>query len=131
MDQRFNQIFNTKRPDNEVFRVVFYPDRIYHAAYLNATVSQRYRYNVTEVRNKHDITLIKAEVFQDGQFLANVLRIEYIGNRLNETTREKGRVLQDCVQATLSAVTKEGANITAPLNLHYDSWVRAYQCEIW
>src|ERR1044071_8948521 len=89
MDQRFNQIFNKKRPDNEVFRVVFYPDRIYHAAYLNATVSKRYRYNVLEVRTKHDISLIKAEVYQDGQFLANVLRIEYVGSRLNEVTRKR------------------------------------------
>src|ERR1043165_6050687 len=120
MDQRFNDIFNKKRPDNEVFRVFFYPYRICHAAYLNATVSQRYRYNVTEVRTKHDITLIKAKVYQDGQFLANVLRIEYIGNRLNETTRECNRLLQGCVNATLSAITHEGANISAQLKLHYD-----------
>src|SRR5438094_9492282 len=107
MDQRFNDIFNKKRPDNEIFRVVFYPDRIYHAQYLNATVSQRYRYNVLEVRSKHDITLIKAEVYQDGQFLANVLRIEYLAGRLNETSREKGRILQDELNAKLSAITKE------------------------
>lgn len=131
MDQRFNDIFNKQRPDNEVFRVVFYPDRIYHAAYLNATVSKRYRYNVLEVRTKHDITLIKAEVYQDGQFLANVLRIEYVGSRLNEVTREKGRVLQNCVNATLTTYTKEGAALNAPLTLHYDHWVRSYQCEIW
>ena len=49
MDPRFNDIFT--RPENAIFRVVFYPDRIYHAQYLNATRSPRYRYNVREVRN--------------------------------------------------------------------------------
>ncbi len=129
MDQRFSEVFS--RPENEVFRVVFYPDRIYHAAYLNATVSQRYRYNVTEVRNKHDITLLKAEVYQDGQFLANLLRIEYRAGRLNETTRENGRLLQNSVVCTLSMITPEGETITEDVKLNYDSWIRAYQCEIW
>jgi mannose-6-phosphate isomerase-like protein (cupin superfamily) len=129
MDQRFSDIFS--RPDNEVFRVVFYPDRIYHAAYLNATVSQRYRYNVLEVRNKHDITLIKAQVYQDGQFLANVLRVEYHATRLNETTREKGRLLQSAVMGNLSVTTNEGVTLSTSLKLNYDSWIRAYQCEIW
>src|SRR4051812_31259051 len=100
MDPRFSDIFS--QPDNEVFKVVFYPDRIYHSAYLNATVSQRYRYNVTEVRNKHDITFIKAQVYQDGQFLANVFRIEYLGTRLGETAREKARFLQMGVICNLS-----------------------------
>jgi mannose-6-phosphate isomerase-like protein (cupin superfamily) len=129
MDQRFSDVYS--KPDNEVFRVVFYPDRIYHAAYLNATVSQRYRYNVTEVRNKHDITLMKAEVYQDGQFLAHLLRIEYRAGRLNETTRESGRLLQSSVMCTLTLNTPEGETITADVKLNYDNWIRAYQCEIW
>ena len=48
MDARFSDIFD--RPENTIFRVVFFPDRIYHAQYLNATRSPRYRYNVREVR---------------------------------------------------------------------------------
>ena len=39
MDPRFNSIYTS--PENEVFKVVFYPDRIYHAEYLNATRSPR------------------------------------------------------------------------------------------
>ena len=38
-------------------------------AYLNATRSPRYRYNVRDVRGKHDIIVIKGEVYLDGQFL--------------------------------------------------------------
>src|SRR6478736_8101143 len=97
MNSQFTDIASS--PENEIFKVVFFPDRIYHAAYLNATASQRYHYNVTEVRNKHDITFIKAKVFQDGQFLANVFRIEYHGTRLTEVSREKGRVLHENVMA--------------------------------
>ena len=57
MDVRFNDIFTS--PENQIFKVVFYPDRIYHAAYLNATRSPRYRYNVQEVRNQLDIGVLK------------------------------------------------------------------------
>ena len=45
MDPRFNEMFDSV--ENQIFKVVFYPDRIYHAAYFNATRSLRYRYNVT------------------------------------------------------------------------------------
>src|SRR6202011_2367500 len=48
MDPRFKDI--AESPDNLIFQVVFFPDRIYHDAYLNATRSQRYRYNAQEVR---------------------------------------------------------------------------------
>jgi oxalate decarboxylase/phosphoglucose isomerase-like protein (cupin superfamily) len=129
MDPVFSEIYT--KPDNDVFKVVFYPDRIYHAAYLNATVSQRYRYNVREVRNKTDITLMKAEVYQDGQFLANLIRIEYRASRLNETTRENGRLLQSSVMCTLMIHMPDGEVIPADVKLNYDSWIRAYQCEIW
>lgn len=129
MDPRFSDVFS--KPDNEIFKVVFYPDRIYHAAYLNATVSQRYRYNVTEVRNKHDITFIKAQVYQDGQFLANVFRIEYLASRLGEVTREKMRFLQMGLICTLTITLPDGNTVTSDVNLGYCNWVRAYQCEIW
>ena len=63
MDPRFNDIFS--KPENQIFDVVFFPDRIYHAQYLNATRSSRYRYNVTEVRTKLDIAILKGEVYMD------------------------------------------------------------------
>ena len=129
MQQRFSEIFTS--PENQVFQVVFFPDRIYHAAYLNATVSKRYRYNVREVRNTHDITLMKAEVYLDGRFLAHVLRIEYLAGRLNETTREKGRVLQNAVLADLTVTLPDEGKCSARVKLHYDPWIRAYQCELW
>src|SRR5204862_7823361 len=92
MDPRFDQMFD-RDPFNSVFKVVFYPDRVYHAAYLNATRSSRYRYNVLEVRNAFDITVLKAEVYMDGVFLGNVLRVEYRASRLSEVAREKNRLL--------------------------------------
>ena len=64
MDPRFNAISRARR--TMIFKVVFFPDRIYHAQYLNATRSPRYRYNVKEVRSEVDITLLKGEVFLDG-----------------------------------------------------------------
>src|SRR6185436_13023771 len=82
-------------------KVVFYPDRVYHAAYLNATRSLRYRYNVIEVRNGFDITVLKAEVYLDGLFLSNVLRIEYRAARLTEVARERSRFLRDKVRTTI------------------------------
>jgi hypothetical protein len=47
VNDEFNAIQNT--PDNQIFGIVFFPDRIYHAQYLNATRSSRYRYYVHEV----------------------------------------------------------------------------------
>jgi len=67
MDPRFDDIFN--KPENQIFQVVFFPDRIYHAQYLNATESQRYRYNVTEVRNKLDIGVLRARSISTGTCL--------------------------------------------------------------
>jgi oxalate decarboxylase/phosphoglucose isomerase-like protein (cupin superfamily) len=129
MDPLFSKVFS--KPDNEIFKVVFYPDRIYHAAYLNATVSERYRYNVTEVRNKSDITFIKAQVYQDGRFLANVFRIEYHAIRLAEAARENSRFLQMGVGCSLNVTMPDGSKVNSQLTLGYCSWVRAYQCEIW
>lgn len=129
MDPQFSKVFS--QPDNEIFKVVFFPDRIYHAAYLNATASERYKYNVTEVRNKADITFIKAQVFQDGRFLANVFRIEYHGIRLGEVTRENNRFLQMGVICNLTVTMPGGSKINSQFKLGFCSWVRAYQCEIW
>ena len=93
MDPLFNEISSS--PENQIFKVVFYPDRIYHARYLNATRSARYRYNVQEVRSYLDINVMKGEVYLDGKFLSNFLRLEYGGSRLVEQAREKERFLRD------------------------------------
>ncbi|MBO9202132.1 MULTISPECIES: cupin domain-containing protein [Niastella] len=129
MDPRFSDISSS--PENEIFKVVFYPDRIYHDAYLNATVSERYRYNVTEVRRKADITFIKAQVFQDGRFLANVFRIEYLASRLCETSREKNRFLQSQVLCNLKITLPDKSTVETQIALSFCNWVRAFQCEIW
>ncbi|HEY0603264.1 MAG TPA: hypothetical protein VGD58_10155, partial [Herpetosiphonaceae bacterium] len=91
MDPTFNDIHSD--PENDIFKVVFFPDRVYHAQYLNATRSSRYRYNVREVRSKHDATVLKGQVFMDGRFLCNFMRIEYRAGRLVEVVREAGRRL--------------------------------------
>ena len=136
MDARFNDIHDDV--ENQIFKVVFYPDRIYHAAYLNATRSSRYRYNVMEVRNAFDITVLKAEVYLDGLFLSNVLRIEYRAARLTEVAREQARFLRNVVRATVKlcdpARTQGDGACQGPqetIHLHYDKWINAYQAEIW
>ena len=89
MDTRFDAINSTV--ENSIFHVVFFPDRIYHAQYLNATRSERYRYNVREVRGQGDITVLKAELYVDGRRHCNVLRIEYRAGRLVEKVRQHNR----------------------------------------
>src|SRR5688572_8104119 len=99
MDPKFKDIFTT--PENSIFKVVFFPDRIYHAQYLNATRSPRYRYNVQEARSKLDITALKGEVYLDGNFYSNFLRVEYRAGRLVEKARERSRFLRDELYAFL------------------------------
>src|ERR671922_86110 len=113
MDVRFNDIFT--RPENRIFKVVFFPDRIYHEAYLNATVSPRYRYNVREVRSKHDITILKGEVYQDSALLSNFLRIEYYAERLTEVARTQRRFLRDQVIAWLRLHSEKPENTAEAL----------------
>ena len=64
MEARFSDIITD--PSNLIFHVVFFPDRVYHAQYLNATRSARYRYDVDEVRGKADINVLKGCVWMDG-----------------------------------------------------------------
>ena len=45
MDPRLATIADD--PANSIFAVVFFPDRIYHQEYLNATRSPRYRYKAS------------------------------------------------------------------------------------
>lgn len=133
MDPRFNDLFND--PWNQVFQVVFYPDRVYHAAYLNATRSSRYRYNVREVRNAFDINVLKAELYLDGVFLTNVLRVEYRAGRLTEVAREQNRLLGDKVAMYIKLLEPgrepEDGPYTHDVILHFDKWINAYQAEIW
>jgi len=130
MDSRFNDIFTS--PENQVFQVVFYPDRIYHAQYLNASRSPRYRYNVQEVRSYVDIVVLKGEVYMDGNYLCNFLRIEYYATRLIEQAREKNRFVRDEVLAWVKVQpTNPGNTAEATVKLSYCPWVDAHQVEIW
>lgn len=131
MDARFNEIYTS--PENSIFKVVFFPDRIYHAQYLNATRSDRYRYNVQEVRAYADIIVMKGEVYLDGAFLCNFARIEYRAGRLVEQSRERGRLLRGELIAWVR-VAPDGDPARAResrVKLHYDNWVDAYQVELW
>jgi oxalate decarboxylase/phosphoglucose isomerase-like protein (cupin superfamily) len=130
MNQLFNDIQN--RPENSIFAIVFFPDRIYHAQYLNATRSPRYRYYVHEVRNALDNMVMKGLVFLDGNLLARFLRIEYRASRLVEQARERERFLRDDVLANVSLHHRDSArNGQAMVRLHFDHWINAYQVEIW
>jgi len=118
--------------DNEIFKVVFFPDRIYHERFLNATRSPRYRYNVKEVRSYLDITAMKAEVYLDGRFISNVFRIEYGATRLVEQARERGRFLRDAVIAWIQPLP-DGADPPpqARVQMIFDEWIGAFQVEVW
>src|SRR5215469_3443972 len=111
MDRRFDDIQN--RPENSVFAIVFFPDRIYHAEYLNATRSSRYRYYVHEVRNALDNMVMKGRVFLDGNRLGHFLRIEYRASRLVEQAREKERFLRDAVLAKVAVKHRDPARNAA------------------
>lgn len=130
MSSGFNDRFTA--PDHSVFKVVFYPDRIFHAAYLNATRSPRYRYNVREVHEKVDITALKGEVFLDGTFLCNFLRIEYRASRLVELARQRGRLLGPRIGGWIKLLHDDPAKAAeATIELEYCRWTDAYQVEIW
>lgn len=130
MDPRFDVIQNS--PENSIFAIVFFPDRIYHAQYLNATRSARYRYYVHEVRNAFDTMVMKGLVFFDGNLLARYLRIEYRASRLVEQARERNRFLRTAVLAQIGVRHRDPArNAQALVRMHYDDWIDAYQVEIW
>ena len=130
MDSRFDDIFTS--PQNSVFKVVFFPDRVYHAYSLSATRSDRYRYNVREVRNVLDICVMKGEVYLDGLFYSNILRIEYRGGRLVEGIREKNRFMKDEVMCWARLLPTDATKVAEDtLHLHYDPRIGAYYVEIW
>lgn len=129
MDSRFQAIFDT--PDAEIFKIVFFPDRVYHAYALSATRSARYRYNVQEVRNTLDIGVMKGQVYLDGIFASNILRVEYRGGRLVEQVREKGRLVGDDLMGWLQLLPNNAAPVEDTISLRYDARIDAYQVEIW
>ena len=130
MNALFDAIQN--RPENSIFSIVFFPDRIYHAAYLNATRSPRYRYYVHEVRNIVDLTVMKGLVFLDGNLLAHFVRIEYRASRLVEQAREHERFLQGQLLVYLKLLHEDASkNADATVRMFYDNWIGAYQIEIW
>lgn len=137
MDPRFDEIFS--RPENDIFNVIFFPDRVYHAAYFNATTSDRYRYYVAEVRDKLDITALTGSVYLDGRILGGVLRIEYKASRLVEQARERERWPGSRVAAKVLVTWEEtgssGKRVTRESGvrvlLHFCPWVDAYQVELW
>lgn len=126
----FNEIFTD--PWNEIFKVVFFPDRIYHAQYLNATRSDRYRYNVQEVRAYADIIVMKGEVYMDGEYLSNFLRIEYRAARLVEQIRERGRFLKDELIVWIKLLPGDDQDgPSSYVKMHFDAWINAFQVELW
>lgn len=129
MDTRFDQINSTT--ENSIFHVVFFPDRIYHAQYLNATRSERYRYNVREVRGQGDISVLKAEVYVDGRRYSNVLRIEYRASRLVEKARQQGRFLRGELLAFVNLLPDDRPAANGTVKLSYCPWIDAYQVELW
>ncbi len=129
MDPRFDQINSTV--ENSIFHVVFFPDRIYHSEYLNATRSERYRYNVREVRGQGDITVLKGEVYLDGQRYSNVLRIEYRASRLVEKARIRNRFLRGELLAYINLLPSNSPSVDGILKLSYCPWIDAYQVELW
>lgn len=136
MDPRFQEIAtnfedSTSAPWNDIFQVVFFPDRIYHAQYLNATRSPRYRYNVREVRGKADINVLKGEVYLDGLKLCNFLRIEYRGARLSEVARESSRFLGPSVLVSVAVSDGVQPQVRAQARMHFCPWINAFQVEFW
>jgi hypothetical protein len=139
MDIRFEDIVN--HPQVQVFQVVFFPDRIYHAQYLNATRSERFRYNVQEVRTKADISVLKGEVYKDGELYTTFLRVEYRSARLVEAMRIKNRLQGTAVRARIRLwLDSEQRDLTRPqfldesdsmIRLYYCPWVDAFQVELW
>ncbi|GJM64923.1 cupin domain-containing protein [Persicobacter diffluens] len=130
MNPIFDEIYTS--PENQVFHTVFFPDRIYHARYLNATRSSRYRYNTTEVRGKADAIIMKGQVYLDGKFLSNFIRIEHKASRLLELVRENNRFLGESTIAWVKLhVEGWNHNPETRVKLHYCEWIKGYQVEIW
>jgi mannose-6-phosphate isomerase-like protein (cupin superfamily) len=130
VDVRFDELF--EEPENEIFRIVFFPDRIYHARYLSATRSSRYRYAVSEVRSNSKVTVMKGTVFFGGEPLCSMVRIEYQAQRLLEIAREHGRSLGPTLRAWVKLYMADGNAVEQQgVVLHFDAIAGAYAVELW
>jgi len=130
MDRRFSDLVS--KPDTQIFNVVFFPDRIYHAEYLNATRSARYRYNVQEVRGKSDAMVLKGEVYLDGMRLCSFIRLECRAARLAEVTRERSRFVEESILVDARLASADAAwAAKARLTMRYCPWIDGYQVECW
>src|SRR5687767_14651365 len=127
MQKSFSEILS--HPSNLIFHVVFFPDRIYHAQYLNATRSGRYRYYVDEVRGKADTNVLKGRVFLDGTLLSNFVRLECKASRLAETARQRSRFLGPKVIAGVELEGFNGNRAQAYARMQLCPWIDAYQVE--
>lgn len=121
------------KPEYSLSRVIFYPDRIFHAPALAASPrSVRYRYKVEEVRAKFNTVVLHGEVYLDGQFLCRFLRLEYHAARLAEAAREQHRPLGDRVRAWLRVQCDGAAPATEThVVLHRDAARQEYSVELW
>lgn len=130
MDPRFEDIHT--KPENQIFRVVFFPDRIYHARYLNATRSGRYRYHVTEVRGGPETNIMKGYVYLGGTQLCGMLRVEYSAVKLVEQAREFNRRLGPTIKAWIQVLPTDAGNVgETTVTLHWDPLIGAYAVEVW
>ena len=120
-------------PEYSLSRVVFYPDRVYHAAALAANPrSARYRYKVEEVRTRINILALLGEVYLDGQFLCRFLRLEYHAARLAEAAREEHRLLGDRIRAWVRVQCDGTAQaVETHVTLHRDVARQEYAVELW
>ena len=126
MTPRFDALYSG--PETDLSLVVGYPDLIYTARYQAAAArSHRYRYAVTDARNKHDITVIRGTVYLDGRHCSDFLRVEYRAGRLIAPARAAGRRLGDSV---LAWVRFDGSS-EATVRLHRCPAVEAFQVELW
>lgn len=122
----FDALYNG--PETDLSLVVEYPDLIFHAHHLAAAArSHRYRYAITDVRDKHDITVLRGAVYLDGRSCADFLRIEYRASRLLALARGSGRRLGETVLAWLRLDGE--AEATVPL--HFCTRIQAYHLELW
>lgn len=122
----FDALYNS--PETDLSLVVEYPDLIFHAHHLAAADRcHRYRYAITDVRDKHDITVLRGTVYLDGRRCADFLRIEYRASRLPSLVHGSGRGLG---RQVLAWVRLDG-DAEATLHLHYCTRIQAYEVELW
>lgn len=78
------------------------------------------------------VAVLKGEVYLDGLFFTNFVRIEYRAGRLVERARERLRFVRNELlsQVTLLPTTTT-EKLSAAVKLNYCPWIGAFQAEIW